>query len=132
MARSNGIQFGEYAVPIPNHEQYTRIDKRTGSGVLTQWSQTSNRPIYEPNMEAGASPPVLKPNPADMRSILLQRLAKLGKPLNSKQLKKKMDDAGITDTEDQIRPSNTEAVTRPNSGRWEGRVFPFLYSVLAI
>jgi hypothetical protein len=31
-----------------------------------------------------------------------------------------------------IRPSNTEAVLRPKSGRWEGEYFPFDGSALAI
>jgi len=37
-----------------------------------------------------------------MRSILLQRLAKLGKPVNAKKLKRMMDDAGMTDTDSQL------------------------------
>src|SRR6266446_7394470 len=102
-SRSNGIQFGEYATPIPNHEQYTRVDQRTGSGVLTSWSITSHIPVYEPNRDiSAASRPVLQPNPSDMRSILLQRLAKIGKPVNAKKLKRMMDDAGMTDTDSQL------------------------------
>ena len=101
MARSNGIRFGEYSVPIPDHQNHIRVDSRSGAAVETRWSIQQNIPVYDPhaNRDIAASKSALIPNPSDLRTKLFE---KLKRPVTAKKLKQLMEAAGIMDTADQV------------------------------
>ena len=95
MAVNYRPQLGEYLTPIPDGQQYARIDKRSGAAVLTPWSIQANRQVYEPNerrtMAANAA--------AIIPSVTLDDLVSPDKRYTMRAFQKLLDKRNITGSE---------------------------------